>query len=379
METPANAFLYLSGLLEIVYGSISGSTCAQLKDDTKPCLNKIAKANLESLKESFGDLFTILNDPDRNFHDKDGAFNTVLEQLINASLCRQRHHRNSDGAKSQWLKELYNDEKRDLLRYRLQIYLLEPLEEESIISISVPPPGTEFELFQPESRSSGKPNVPLLVTAELLKPLGETDRKSGYIYLISHPREPKMFKIGFSTELERRFDEHRRCYEKFSKVASDFIPYVRRIEQLIIIEFSLKHYRLKEKCTSCHKTHKEWLQVNKATLLKSFNKWVQFAKALESPYDKEGNFKTKTVALPPPAMNFKSRSPTPTKKGSRRRSDIAPSQESTPSKAAPVKSDIRIIDEEISESNSDDPDYSGRADQSRLVSSISLDLAAIHI
>ncbi|OQE08407.1 hypothetical protein PENVUL_c010G07335 [Penicillium vulpinum] len=375
IETPVNMFLYLSDLLEIAYNPISVLTCARLKDGIKPCRNKTAKANLELLKESFGDLFAILNDPDRTFHDKDGVFNAAVGQLIETCLCLQRHQQYSDDARSQWLKELYNDEKRHELRCKLQNYLFEPLNEESIISISIPPSETEFELCNPKILPSTKANLPLKVTIQLLEPLTEKDKKSGFLYLISHPREPKMFKVGHTTNRERRFGEHRRCYEECITVKSAHVPYVHRIEQLIIAEFSLVHYKLKKECSRCNTYHKEWLHASQTKVLKSFNKWVKFALAEKTPYDENGDFKTKTVPLPPPAMDFKVPTPTP-KKGSRRQSDGVLSPESTPSKPELDKSDIRIIDEEVSDSSSDKPGYSREAKRSIAVSRLSDRFAA---
>ncbi|KAF4760779.1 hypothetical protein N7455_002781 [Penicillium solitum] len=378
IESPANVFIHLSSLLEIAYGPIL--RCAQLKDGTKPCSNKIAGANLKPVKGYFKQLFAILNEPDRQFHDKDGVFDEVLAELIDRCLCVRRHRQNSDDAKSQWLTELYNDEKRDQLRCKLQPYLFESLEEDSIISTPPPatPPATEFEVCSSKNSPIDKYEVQLNVTRKLLESLTENDKKSGFIYLISHPREPDMFKVGHTADIEARFGNHKRCYEEFSTLKKDHIPNVHRIEQLIITEFSLRHYKLKEKCKRCNKSHKEWLQVSQEKLVNSFNKWVKFAKADKRPYDKHGRFKSRTVALPSPAMDFKPRTPTP-KKSAPRRSDVAPSQEASPSKPDSSKSDIRIIQEELSDESSDEsaprPGYS-EADHPSPVSNISVRLAA---
>ncbi|KUM59161.1 hypothetical protein ACN42_g7986 [Penicillium freii] len=377
MASPANVFIHLSSLLEIAYGPML--RCAQLKDGTEPCSNKIAGANLEPMKGYFRQLFAILNEPDRKFHDKDGVSDEVLAELIDKCLCVRRHRQNSDDAKGQWLKKLYNDEERHQLRCKLQPYLFESLEEDSILS--TPPPTTEFELCNSKKSPFDKYEVQLNVTCELLKPLTENDKKDGFIYLISHPREPTMFKVGHTTDIEARFGKHKRCYEEFSTLKKDRIPYVHRIEQLIIAEFSLKHYKLKEKCKRCDTSHKEWLQVSQARLVKSFNKWVKFAKADKRPYDKNGRFKSRTVALPSPAMDFKPPTPTP-KKSAPRRSDVAPSQEASPSKPDPSKSDIRIIQEELSDESSDEsaprPGYS-EANHSSPVSNLSVRLAAARV
>src|SRR3954471_17945493 len=97
METPVKTFIYLSGLLEIIYKPASTFSCAQLKRNAKPCGNKV-KGSLDLVKETFAQLFAIINDPIRVFHDKDGAFDTVLTQFIQSCLCRSRHQRNADHA-----------------------------------------------------------------------------------------------------------------------------------------------------------------------------------------------------------------------------------------------------------------------------------------
>ncbi|KAJ5487680.1 hypothetical protein N7530_001980 [Penicillium desertorum] len=342
METPGNVFIYLSGLLEIAYGPML--KCVQLRGGTEPCGNKIARANLEPVKESFGHLYAILNEPDHKLHDKDGVFNDVLAELIKRCLCQRQHHQNSDDAKSQWLKELYNDEKRHQLRCKLQTYLFDCLEEESIISA---PPETEFELCTSNKSSVNKYDVQLKVTAKLLEPL--TKEVPGFVYLLSHPREPKMFKVGHTENPDKRFADHKRCYEDFNVVKKALVRFPHRIEQLMIAEYSLKHYKLKEKCNRCNQSHMEWLRGSEAKLMASFNKWVKFALTDKSPYDENGRFRSKTVALPPPAMDFKPSTPTSAKKGSGRRSTgTLPEEQPSPSRPSVVKSGIRVIEEGMS-------------------------------
>ena len=368
LKTPANTFLYLSGLLEIVYEPTTAFRCAQLKQDTERCGNKITKHSLELLKESFRHLFAILNDPDCKFHEQDGVFDTVLTQLIATCLCRNRHQKNAEDARKQWLEELYHDEKRYQLRCKLQTCLLEPLGEPINAAPSLP---TEFELCDSKP-SSPKQQVSLKVTNKLLEPLTETDQQSGFLYLISHPRESSMFKVGHTKNTEKRFGNHKRCYEDFKAIKKEFIPYVRRIEQLIITEFSAKQYKLKEKCQRCDKCHKEWIKASEAKLIKSFNKWVKFAKSDKRPYDKNGFFKS-GVALPSPAMDFKPPASTPTK-GSRRSN--GPSQES-PCKPDD-ESDVSIV-EGMSNLSFDGVSAYSDVDDLSIVSSLSVRLAAARI
>jgi predicted GIY-YIG superfamily endonuclease len=324
VQTPANAFIYLSGLLEIAYAPTPVFGCAQLKRNTERCRNKVTQDNLELLKASFDDLFEILNDRCHTFHDQDGVFDTVLTQLIASCLCRSRHQSNAKDARAQWLKELYNDRERYELRCKLQARLSGRLEE-SISSTPSRSPSTEFELC------SASRDVAYRVTKKVLQPLTETDQKPGFIYLISHPRAKDMFKVGYTKNNEKRLNDHQRCYKDCKLVKSELSSYVHRVEQLILAEFGEQQHRLKEKCPLCGANHKEWLKVDKETLLTSLKKWVDFANGHIRPYDKNGNFRSKKVAMPfparDPARDYKPSTSTPTKQP--RRSDVAPQKSPT--------------------------------------------------
>jgi hypothetical protein len=322
LKATANTFVYLSSLLEIAYDPTPEFICAQLKKDTKRCGNRVTKDSLQQLKESFGHLFKILKDSQHILHHQDGIFDTVLTQLIASCLCRSQHQKNAEHARAQWLKELYNQSNRHQLLCELQACLSTRLEE-SIDSALFQPVSTEFELCHPETRETltSKHDVALKVTTTILEQLKEKDSQAGNIYLIAHPQEPNMFKIGHTNNIEVRFNNHKQCYGDFKEIKIDFIPYARRIEQLMLAEFSKKHYRLREKCPRCGAIHKEWIKASKASLIKALNKWIKFAKSPSKPYNsKDGRFRSGIVAMPPSAMVPVSPSSTPTKQP--RRSDV---------------------------------------------------------
>lgn len=381
METPVNSFIYLSGLLEIIYKPASTFSCAQIKSNAEPCGNNL-KGSLELVKESFGQLFAIINDPCRVFHDEDGAFDTVLTQVIQSCLCQTRHHRNADHAMSQWKKELYNREIRCRLRLELEEYLSKRLEE----SISSTPLSSKsFKLRVSKTQAKSDEDVARRVVKIAREPLSKLDKDPGRLYLISLPGLADMFKLGFTAGAKARFSDHRRCYGHITIVKNAYLPYAHRIEQLILAELSRQHYMLAEKCETCHRAHKEWLQIGKDDVVNIFDKWVAFARGeneyatRESElYDKNGNFNSKDVVLPPPAGDYKF-SPSPSSKKSSRRSKGASSQDS-PSKPGPVRSDSSDLVEGISRLSFGDsqslPDECDEDSDSHPISSLPARLAA---
>ncbi|KAJ5294480.1 hypothetical protein N7508_009301 [Penicillium antarcticum] len=361
MEAPISKFLLLSGLLEIIYKPGQPRAC----------------------QEAFGDLFALINDPCRAFEDKDGAFNNVLTQFIQRCLCRNRHYKNADHARSQWEKELYDREKRSQLRLGLQEILSRPLEE----TIYSTPPSSKFKLRVSGTPASPEEDVARKVTEKAYEPLTDLDQKPGRLYLISLPGQEDMFKVGFTKDIKNRFSTHRRCYGDITIVKNAFLPFARRIEQLILAELFQQHCVLTEKCESCDKSHKEWIQIGKADMVTVFDKWVEFARGeneldlrVTEAYDKDGNFSSKHVALPPPAGNYKFLVSTSSKK-SRRRSTGASSQNS-PSKPSSARSDISFIDEGISYLSLGDSqpgnDDSDEDDHSEHISSFAANLLAAH-
>ena len=359
-KSSSNTFLDLLALLDSAYGPPTAFRCAHLKPDTKPCGNKGTKGSLELAKQSFERLFVTIDD---NLRDTHGLFDGVLAKLIESCLCPRRHQQNAEHARSQWLEELYNDEKRLQLRHKLHARLA-PLAEERISS-SPPPSFIEFEPYETKTSPKSKTDVELKVTNKVAARLGDADKKSGYIYLIAHPREPKMFKVGHSVDTEKRFLQHEKCLKDPKLIKSEQIPYVHRIEQIIFAEFSRRRYQLKEPC-QCKTRHKEWIQVSKAKLVASLEKWVKFARGdMTPPYDKDGYFRRGHVALPYPAMDFKSLK-TPTKNGLPRQSDVCLTWDSTPSKGS--QSDTSFSDEGVSDLSYDE----GGSDDDRSANSSSI-------
>jgi hypothetical protein len=105
---------------------------------------------------------------------------------------------------------------------------------------------------------------------------------------------------------------------------SECIPYAYRVEQLVLAELSRVHCELATKCAKCDNAHREWLQIDQETLLKTVNKWIEFVNT--DPYSPQGKLRRKAV-LPLPALSRRRRpssNATPTKKGKGKSSQTPP-------------------------------------------------------
>lgn len=76
-------------------------------------------------------------------------------------------------------------------------------------------------------------------------------------------------------ELERLV-KHNDCYGEVDLISKAYTEYAYRVEQLLLAEFSNKHYQLEVRCQKCKHSHRELLTVDKETLLKCLKKWVEF-------------------------------------------------------------------------------------------------------
>jgi hypothetical protein len=382
MEIPVNTFLHLSVLLEIIYKPASTFNCAQLtRKGQQPCGNKI-KNGLDRAKRSFEQLLALINDTSRLFTDRDGAFDTILTQLIQSCLCQGKHHKNADHARSQWKQELYDRETRVLLRSSLQGYLSESWKE-SIIS--TPRSSAKFTLWNPKTLAMSKEDVARKVTEKAHKLIKGSHTESGRLYLFALPEETDMFKLGFTKNAKTRFSTHRRCYGKIEILKTAFLPFARRIEQLVFTELSQKRYKLAEKC-SCTHAHNELIQTNEADMVAVFDKWVDFARGEnkfarvdDEIYDKTGKFNSKNVVLPSPAGDYQFSVTPLSKKKSRVSNGISP--QDSPSKSGRAGTDDSFIDEGISGLSFDDSQSLSDDDEDydRPVSSLADSLAAAKI
>ncbi|KAJ5182547.1 hypothetical protein N7492_000163 [Penicillium capsulatum] len=151
--------------------------------------------------------------------------------------------------------------------------------------------GPRFEL--------GTVDIPTKVTEVLEKKLGPTDNINGYVYVISHPNEPDMFKVGYSKSTRVRLASHKKCYAGFNIIVKKLMPHAHRMEKAIHAEFLNEHMEMNEICSQCNRSrHQEWLRVDKETLLESYWKWYRFAKT--EPYTQEHTLRQR-IDLPLPA------------------------------------------------------------------------------
>jgi len=118
-------------------------------------------------------------------------------------------------------------------------------------------------------------HVTWLVKKPLEGPLGLI---LGYVYVISPPSLPGIFKIGFTVQHPKlkRHVKHNGCYGEVDLISKAYTEYAYRVEQLLLAEFSNKHYQLEVRCQKCKHSHRELLAVDKETLLKCLKKWVEF-------------------------------------------------------------------------------------------------------
>lgn len=140
------------------------------------------------------------------------------------------------------------------------------------------------------------------VTLLLKEPAKCKSEKVGWIYVIRLPKLSGMFKVGFTGKPpEHRFTKHIKCHPEFEVITTRLIPYAYRVEQLILKEFSNNHWEMENGCPKCEGTfHRELLDVDQKTLLRSLEKWITFVES--NPYNKSGNLtKEAREDLPRPA------------------------------------------------------------------------------
>ncbi|CAL5873445.1 uncharacterized protein PFLUO_LOCUS7724 [Penicillium psychrofluorescens] len=171
------------------------------------------------------------------------------------------------------------------------------------------------------------------VTLFLERGVTRSSDDNGYIYILCFSNLPGKFKVGFTKKApESRIKVHKNCYGTLKVIATtEKIPHPYQVEQLLLKEFSNKQYKLKEGCQKCMVFHRELLDVDKETLLRSLEKWTHFVRS--NPYGKTGRLTTNAKEnLPLPALRSylgykptrrrKSAGPTPKKKGGGQDSQI---------------------------------------------------------
>lgn len=279
----------------------------------------------------------------------------VVTSLLGSYLCKGSHIRNKDTAEIQWTRELSDNDKRIRLHEKLKIKFSEQSQEKPICStpssLSPPssstPPSTpsrslpatplKFKFYDESPRKSAKHErwtTGKLVTGLLLENLGSLDQEPGFIYLIGHPQEKQMVKVGHTVNLEKRLNEHKNCLGGYERISTTYIRFARRIEQLILTEFRLQRCKLVDKCDKCHAAHEEWIHAkNRGPLIKSLKKWIGFANGDRSPYEiKDERHVDSQVDLPSPAWEGVNKHSSSSRRKSSQQGNTSPSPEPTPSK-----------------------------------------------
>lgn len=286
MNSSVASFCSLSDLLDWTLSDPPAAQCAYLVRGNKSCSRPISRKKCNSVRSLFANLFDVLNELSGVFNDKTPLFE-VFDEIVKIVICGN-HAKYATEVRDQWLRELDFKKTRLCISSKLEEYYGvgkgdDSDEKEDESALSGQPSSTGFVRRTPDIQVLEK------VTKVLEQKLGDTDKKSGWNYIISSPNFPAMLKIGFTIyppEIQR-FQTHKRCYQEFDVITTDLIPYARRVEQLVLAEFSRVHCERTEKCQKCDSTHREWLEIDKETLLESLNKWIRFAETY--PYNQQAN------------------------------------------------------------------------------------------
>ena len=367
MASSIASFCSLSKLLAWTHCEPAVVPCAYLVRQTKtPCSKRITQKNCAAASLLFENLLDILDEISGVPGDTN-LLSDVLDGLAKVVICGN-HSRYDGQARTQWLREFGDKE--------LALHILSTLkelygvgtalysdknseedhpeedgfdEEEDYSVLSTQSSSILFVRRTPDIHEF---EVAKKLTELLERPLGVNDRPAGHIYVFS-TNTPKMFKIGYSKLPPKvyRLRVHKACYPVVDKIRSECIPYARRVEQLVLTEFSSVHCKLAEDCQKCSRSHEEWLEIDQETLMASIDKWIEFVNS--DPYNPKGKL-YKNVLLPPPASGRDRRggtNSTPTK-GRRKSSHLGPS---VPHLKSPI-STAKCLDSDEIEAATDEDD-----------------------
>jgi hypothetical protein len=260
----------------------------------------------------------------------------IFEDLAAIHLC-SRHEKHNSQAAEQWLHEF--NAKRTSIIARLEdynnlesdgLYTEDEIEEEYVgteESVSEFDSGEQESDEEPDAseeeedasilstRSSPSPGVirhtltiqddevAKDVTWVLEQTVEGKSKFPGWIYIISPLDLPGLLKVGHTKVFPylNRFGHHKKCHGEFQVIVTKLMPYAYRVEQLLLAEFQNNHYTLKERCRNCGHSHKELLNVDKESLQRSLEKWIDFVES--RPYNKSGNLTPEAKErIPRPAL-----------------------------------------------------------------------------
>ncbi|KAJ5675392.1 hypothetical protein N7462_008289 [Penicillium macrosclerotiorum] len=358
MVSPIKAFSSLAKLVDWGHGAPISIECAYLKKDQTRCQRKMAENNLILAKEHFRSHLEMLTGASRGYTRASPQLQ-ILQNIAKVYICGL-HDKLESQAIDQWLKELGTRQNSESFKLEDETFeTSHTLSEESaehteeIEELEHGDEGARWKPDEEEDPFEGEgvsilsnqstlsirtvhpgpmmeeDEVARRVTWILKQPIdGPLMKESGYIYVISLPELPGIFKIGITLQHPTlgRFDTHKNCYGDYNKIATEFTQYAHRVERLLLAEFSNNHYQLDVCCKKCKHSHKELLDIDKKTLQRSLKKWIRF---IESPaYDRSGLLLTEAQArIPRPASKKflgSPRNPNSTKRGKSQGFQITP-------------------------------------------------------
>ncbi|GFF25909.1 hypothetical protein IFM61606_09579 [Aspergillus udagawae] len=145
------------------------------------------------------------------------------------------------------------------------------------------------------------------VTWRLEQCLEGRDKTPGWIYVMRPHNLHGLLKIGCTRRPMERLKQLNSCYGKSELIMMKYSRYARRVEYVLMIEFSNNRYNLD--CQKCMSNHRELFAIDKEILLRSLTKWINF---VESPsYSKSGELLPEAVLPPPASKDYLGCKPTP--------------------------------------------------------------------
>ncbi|KAJ5358608.1 uncharacterized protein N7496_011021 [Penicillium cataractarum] len=307
---PTEGFCDLSVLLFDIHESSHQQECVFHQVDehgTQNCIIEIREEDCNLARSHFNDILFIRNvycDERQNTSKVLDVFNHLAGLL----LCGE-HASYRRPLRLQWVREF--KERRSEILSELEDYYGKPGSSDGAED-------DKKEVFADPSRPFATKELTRLclkideegvakkVTKVLDQQLGAQSRETGCVYIIS-PQDTEfqgVLKIGYSKKHPQaaRFINHERCFGEFEIIKMRPVTYARRVEQLLLSEFSRVRY--KKYCEICKTTHLEWLKIDSETLVESLNKWCDFFDKVNT-YKKDGEFMTlpeEGLELPSPVL-----------------------------------------------------------------------------
>lgn len=143
--------------------------------------------------------------------------------------------------------------------------------------------GTSYRLYYAIGSPEATLSVSKLIQRKLERPLLKSETKQGFLYVFWRRGNFGLIKIGYTTcTTDKRLGQwQRQCGGEIEDCHTEDhssqvrVRNVRRLESLVHAE--LKDYRkLQLNCRGCHKSHREWFDVDIALAHKVVDKWTNW-------------------------------------------------------------------------------------------------------